>query len=356
MKSTLARHCVFFVLLGVLLLITTYVGSAYDDNNIAEIAIFAIATAGLTVLTGINGQLSLGHGALMAIGAYTTALLFKSRPDAPIVLTLVAAIITTGVAGAIIGIAAARLRGPYLAGATLALAVAVPQIPIHFASIFGGNQGLKVPAPMPPSVLGSDFPNERWLAWIALAAALITLFLLANLVRSSTGRKLRAVHDNEAAARLAGIDVARTQVLAFVISAACAGLAGSLFAYWVGITAPTGFTLSLSLQLLSAIVIGGLGSLAGAVWGSIVLVYVPEKISDLATNLNLSTDVSNNLPLALYGVVLIVAMLAFPGGIQGAVKAAGRWSVAHVPLLASAQRRMTPRESLPEAMKKEEAT
>lgn len=319
LRNPLLRHATVCVVLALILGLLTYVFDAFTDFNIAGIAIFVIAAAGLTVLTGINGQLSLGHGALMAIGAYTTSLLLKSQPQLPLILTLLAAIVTTGVAGAIIGVAAARLRGPYLAGATLALAVGLPQVAIHFGSVLGGNQGLPVPVPTPPAALGGDFPNERWLAWIALAAALVTLFLLANLVTSATGARLRAVHDDETAAALAGINVARTQVLAFVVSAACAGLAGSLFAYWVGITAPTGFGLSLSLQLLSAIVIGGLGSLTGAVWGSIVLVLLPLKISDLAGNLNLSSDVANNLPLALYGVVLIVAMLVFPRGIQGAL-------------------------------------
>jgi len=189
-------------------------------------------------------------------------------PDLPMILVLVASIATTGIAGAIIGIAGARLRGPYLAGATLSLAVALPQVPTHFASLFGGNQGINVPAPAPPAAVGANFSPEQWLAWICIAAALVTFFVLANIVRGATGRRLRMVRDNEVAARLAGIDVARTQVLAFVISAVCAGLAGSLFAYWVSITSPTGFTLNLSLSLLTAIVIGGLGSLSGAVLGS----------------------------------------------------------------------------------------
>jgi len=351
MRSALARRVAFFVGLAALLVIVTYQVDAFTNYNIAGIAIFATAAAGLTVLTGINGQLSLGHGALMAVGAYTTSLLLKQRPDLPLILTLVTAIVTTGAAGAVVGAAAARLRGPYLAGATLALAVAVPQIPIHFANIFGGNQGLSVPPPIPPKALGSNFPNERWLAWIALAAALLTLFLLANLVRSSTGRKLRAVYDNEVAAQLAGMDVARTQVLAFVISAACAGLAGALFAYWVGITAPTGFTLALSLQLLSAIVIGGLGSLFGAVLGAYVVVYIPVFTSTVATNLNLSTDIANNLPLAIYGVVLIVAMLAFPSGIQGGLATAGRWSLQRFPVLRFARQRLTGPESITHATK-----
>ena len=328
-RSTLLRHGLFFLLLAVVLIAVTYLLDAFTQYNIAGIAIFAIAAAGLTVLTGINGQLSLGHGALMAVGAYTTSLLLKVQPQFPFLLTLLAAIVATALAGGIIGVAAARLRGPYLAGATLALAVGLPPIAIHFGGVLGGNQGLVVAPPAAPAVLGGNFPEQQWLAWIAIVAALITLFLLANLVRGATGRTLRAVHDNETAARLAGIDVARVQVLAFVISAACAGLAGSLFAYWVGITAPTGFGLQLSLQLLSAIVIGGLGSLTGAVLGAFVLVYLPVWTSGLASNLNLSSDITNNLPLAVYGAVLVFAMLVFPRGIQGTVAtlagASRRW-------------------------------
>jgi branched-chain amino acid transport system permease protein len=317
---TLLRHGLFFLaLVVVLLLLTSFVFDPYTNYNITEVAIFAISAAGLTVLTGINGQVSLGHGALMMIGAYTTSVLLTWHTDLPMLLVLVASIATTGVAGAIVGIAGARLRGPYLAGATLALAVALPQVPSHFASIFGGNQGLSVPSPAPPAFLGANFSPEQWLAWITLAAAVITFFLLANLVRSSTGRRFRMVRDNEVAARLSGIDVARTQVLAYVISAACAGLAGSLFAYWVTVTSPSGFTLTLSLSLLTAIVIGGLGSLSGAVVGSFILVYLPVWTGGLASGLNLSSNVANNVPMAIYGIVLIVAILLFPRGIAGGV-------------------------------------
>jgi branched-chain amino acid transport system permease protein len=324
--STLLRHGLFFIVLAaVLALLTGFVFDPYTNYNVSGIAIFAISAAGLTVLTGINGQVSLGHGALMMIGAYTTSVLLQWHSDLPLILMLLASIATTGVAGAIIGIAGARLRGPYLAGATLSLAVALPQVPTHFASLFGGNQGISVPPPTPPDALGANFSPETWLAWICIAAALITFFLLANLVRGSTGRRLRMVRDNEVAARLAGIDVARTQVLAFVISAVCAGLAGSLFAYWVSITSPTGFTLSLSLSLLTAVVIGGLGSLTGAVLGSFVLIYLPVWTSGFASSLNLTSNVANNVPLAVYGIVLIVAILVFPRGFAGGVASLGRF-------------------------------
>ncbi|HEY2593057.1 MAG TPA: branched-chain amino acid ABC transporter permease, partial [Chloroflexota bacterium] len=202
-RSTLLRHALLFAPAALLVILGTYLLSAFWNYNLAEIAIFAIAAGGLTVLTGINGQLSLGHGALMAVGAYTTSLLLKVQPGFPFILTLVAAIVTTALTGGVIGVAAARLRGPYLAGATLALAVGLPQVAIHFGSVFGGNQGLNVASPSPPASLGASFPQEQWLAWVAVVGAVLVLFLLANLVHGATGRTMRAVHDDETAARLA---------------------------------------------------------------------------------------------------------------------------------------------------------
>jgi branched-chain amino acid transport system permease protein len=316
LSPTLNRHLLLALGAAVLLLLLSAQIGAYDDYNLAAVAIFAVAAAGLTVLTGLNGQLSLGHGALMAVGAYTASLLLKGH-RLPVVAVLLVAVLSTGIAGIAFGYAAARLRGPYLAGATLTLAVALPQVATRYKSIFGGDAGLTVAPSAPPAWLGADFPPERWLAWIALAAAVVTMVLLANLLRSSVGRSFIAVRDHEAAAALAGIDVARTQVLAFTISAACAGLAGALFAYWSGVAAPAGFGLGLSLQLVTAIVIGGLGSLAGAVWGSIVLVFVPQLTSGIT--LNVPSAIANNLPLAIYGAVLVIAMLVAPHGIQGAL-------------------------------------
>lgn len=316
---TLSRHLLLALGAAVLLLLLSSQIGPYDDYNLTAVALFAVAVAGLNLLTGVNGQLSLGHGALMAVGAYTASLILRGHA-LPVIIVLLAAVVSTGLIGVVFGYAAARLRGPYLAGATLALAVALPQIATRYKSVFGGEEGLTVAPTAAPDWLGTDFPPERWLAWIAIAAAVITMLLLANLLRGSVGRTFKAVRDDEAAAALAGIDVARTQVLAFVISAACAGLAGALFAYWSGLTAPAGFSLSLSLQLLTAIVIGGLGSLTGAVWGSIILVLVPALTGGLASSLGLPSAVANNLPLAIYGAVLVVAMLVAPYGIQGAIQ------------------------------------
>lgn len=317
---TLSRRLLLALGAAVVLFALSSQIGAYDDYNLTAVAIFAIAAAGLTLLTGVNGQLSLGHGALMAIGAYTASIVLRQYHHLPVIVVLVIAVLSTGIIGIAFGFAAARLRGPYLAGATLTLAVALPQIAFRYRSIFGGESGLPVTPSSPPDFLGATFPAERWLAWIAIVAVILTMLLLANVLRSAPGRAFKAVRDHEVAAALAGIDVARTQVLAFVISAACAGLAGALLAYWTGITAPAGFTLALSLQLLTAIVIGGLGSLAGAVWGSIVLVFVPLLTSGTASRLNLPSSVGDNLPLAIYGGILVIAMLVAPHGIQGALR------------------------------------
>ena len=165
-----------------------------------------------------------------------------------------------------------------------------------------------------------NFPLTRWQAWVCSAVALVTLVLLANLSRSRVGRNWRAVRDDEVAAALAGVNVARARVLAFVVSATCAGMAGALLAIVTDLVAPGAFTITLSIALLTAAVIGGLGTLPGAVWGSLVIVLVPTYATDVATSHGLSTAVASNIPVAAYGVVLILVMLVFPQGIAGGVR------------------------------------
>jgi branched-chain amino acid transport system permease protein len=309
--------------------------NTFRDYQIAEIAIEVTAVAGLTVLTGLSGQISLGNGAFMAIGAYTTALLLLHFTWFPWVAVLVVAAAVTAVAGAVVGAAAARLHGPYLAGATLLLSVALPSVAYAWQGTFGGDQGLNVVFTT-PGFLGVNFPLTRWQAWVCTAAALVTLVLLANLSRSRVGRNWRAVRDDEVAAALAGVNVARARVLAFVVSASCAGLAGALLAIVTELVAPGAFTITLSIALLTAAVIGGLGTLPGAVWGSLVIVLVPTYATDVATSHGLSTTVASNIPIAAYGVVLILVMLIFPQGIQGGV----RWLAALFGISAT-----TPREA-----------
>ncbi len=170
-------------------------------------------------------------------------------------------------------------------------------------------------------------------------AALIALVLLANLVRSRVGRNWRAIRDDPVAAALTGLNVGRLRVLAFVVSATCAGLAGAMLAFVTTLVSPGSFTLSLSIALLTGAVLGGLGTLAGAIWGALVIVLVPTYVTDVATSHGLSSGVAANIPIAAYGVVLILVMLLFPNGIQGGVRRlAGPLLPANLTRLASPDR------------------
>jgi branched-chain amino acid transport system permease protein len=319
-RSTLLRSLLLTILAGLVLLLLSEALSAYDDLQLASGAYYFAALAGLTVLAGVSGQISLGHGALMAVGAYTVALLIGKEGWA-VAPALAAAAAVTAIIGVPVGAAASRLRGPYLAGATLAFAVGLPALADKFPTTFGGENGLVINPPTPPSWLGSNFPLERWEAWIACICALIVFFALYNLIHSGVGRAWRGVRDDEIAASLCGLRLGRVQTRAFIVSAACAGLGGGVLALVLQLAAPGSFTLQLSLYLLAGVVIGGLGSLVGAIWGAALLVLLPNWSNDLGHSFSLSSKVSANLPLAIYGAVLIVAMLVWPSGIQGAVRA-----------------------------------
>ena len=322
--STLLRSLVLVVVAGLVLLVLSDQISAYRDLQLATGAYYFCVLAGLTVLAGSSGQISLGHGALMAVGAYTVG---KLAGDGwALVPELAAAAAVTLIIGIPVGLAASRLRGPYLAGATLAFAVGLPALADRFPTAFGGENGLTINPPTPPASLGVNFPLERWQAWIACIGALIVVFVFYNLGRSGVGRALRATRDDEIAASLAGLRVGRWRTLAFTLSAAAAGLGGGLLAVVSGTVAPGAFPIQLSLTLLAGVVIGGLGSLMGAVWGAALLVLLPNWTNDLASSFSLSTNVAHNLPLAIYGLVLIGAMLAWPSGIQGGFRAIGRWA------------------------------
>ena len=313
--QTLPRRLGIAVVMAVIVGFLSIKLDTFRDYQIAEVAVEVTAVAGLTVLTGLSGQISLGQGAFMAIGGYTTALLMLHL-NWPFFIALVAAAAVTAATGAIVGVAAARLRGPYLAGATLMLGVALPTLAVAYAGVFGGDQGLNVTFTT-PAFLGATFPLTRWQAWVSSLVALVSLVLLANLCYSRIGRNWRAVRDDEVAAALDGVNVALTRVLAFVVAATSAGLAGSLLAIVTSLVAPGAFTITLSIALLTAAVIGGLGSLPGALWGSLVIVLVPTYVTDVATSHGLSSSVGSNIPIVAYGVVLILVMLVFPQGIQG---------------------------------------
>jgi branched-chain amino acid transport system permease protein len=327
-RSTLLRHLLLLLVCAVLTVALLELTDPFTNSQLAQVAYYAIAAGGLTVLTGLNGQISLGHGALMAVGAYTTALLLGADEPLPLPVILLISLVTTTAVGAIVGVAAARLHGPYLAGATLGLAVGLPGLALYFRDTLGGEQGLRVRAPRPPewfrdaisTLSGNSGTTTKWLAYVGAAVLLLTFFLLANLARSRIGRTWRAVRDQEVAAELAGISLAAWRVLAFVVSAACAGLGGAVLALVVRLAAPGAFTLVLSLALLTAVVIGGLGSLFGALLGSALLVFLPPFATDIGTSLGLNATKAAQLAPFVYGAVLILAMIFAPAGVVGTAR------------------------------------
>jgi branched-chain amino acid transport system permease protein len=319
-RSTLLRSLGLVIVVGVVLYVVSGQLGAYNQSQLAIGLYYFAVLAGLTMLIGSSGQVSLGHGALMAVGAYTVILLIGKEGWA-LLPALVAAVVVTTAVGIPMGIAASRLRGPYLAGATLAFAVGLPALANQFPVTFGGSNGLVINPPLPPSWLGATFSQEEWWAWICGLGALLVLFVVYNLSHSGLGRSLRAVRDDEIAASLCGLRVPRLQSLAFVISAACAGLAGGLFVVVLQLATPESFPLQLSLALLTGVVVGGLGSLWGAAFGAALLTLLPGWSNDLSSSRSLSQNVQGNLPFAIYGAVLIVVMLVWPSGISGGLRA-----------------------------------
>ena len=327
------------------LLIAIVVLMSLDDfrnRQLTELAYIGLAAGGLTVLTGINGQISLGHGAFMAIGAYTTALLLQDPETAlPLPLILLAALAVALLVGIVVGIAAARLHGPYLAGATLTLAIALPGIARQYTDTLGGEQGLRVASPDAPVwfldlvyfLTGTEPSITQYYAILGWFILVVVFFLLANLIRGRTGRQWAAVRDDEVAAELAGINLARARVSAFTVSAAVAGLAGGLMAIQIRLAAPTAFELTLSLTLLTAVVRGGLGTLSGALIGAVILVFTARIATDVGTAQGLSSIAAAELAPLAYGTVMIVVILLAPAGLVGSLL---RWRAARAARKASA--------------------
>ena len=329
--STLLQHSLLMLLafVGMMLLIETV--DPFRVSQLASMAYYVPAVAGLTLLTGINGQISLGHGGLMAVAGYTTAVLLEKFEGLPFVVVLLVAVVVTAVVGVVVGAAASRLHGPYLAGATLAFAVGLPGIALYFEEELGGEQGLRVSPPDAPGwfddviffITGADMSGTKYLAYLGWILALLVLLLLSNLLKSRYGRVWRAVRDDEVAAELAGINLGRARVLAFVVSAVCAGVAGSMLAVVARLVAPSSFTVTLSIFLLVAIVVGGLGSLVGALIGSALLVFLVPFVTDRGLDAGLNSAQAANFAPLVFGIFLVVVMLAAPQGIVGTIRT--RW-------------------------------
>jgi branched-chain amino acid transport system permease protein len=291
--------------------------SNYGFLQLSLMIVYAIAVLGLILLTGFNGQISLGHGAFFAVGAYVAAVLID-QASWPYWATLPMAALLCFLVGYLFGLPALRLEGHYLALATFALAVAVPQILKyrHFEWFTNGVQGINIFKPDPP--FGLPLSADQWMYLVVLAVAVLMFWIARNLLDSRTGRALRAIRDHTMAASTMGINVAHYKTVVFGISALYTGVAGALHAIIFEFVAPDSFRFELSIAILVGAVVGGIASLPGAVIGG-VFVQVIEKYADALTKkltaaVNLPLDLE---PWTIYGIALIVLMYTMPMGIAG---------------------------------------
>jgi branched-chain amino acid transport system permease protein len=288
---------------------------SFQTFQFANVAVFGVAIIGVNLLTGYSGQISLGNGAFMAIGGYTTALMV-SRLGVPYGLTIPFGALLAAAAGVLIGIPALRLRGIYLALATFALALSVTPVLNNFDTFTGGHNGINLKPATPP--FGLDLSNEQWLYFLCWGVAAILFVPARLLVRSRTGRAWMAIRDSETAATANGVSVAFYKTLAFAISAFYAGVAGSLQAIVLAYINPDSYSLALSLSLLIGAVAGGLANIWGPLLGGLVVVWLPY-LAERASGLHVGPVSFGGKPDIGFGALLLVLMFFAPAGLGGLI-------------------------------------
>jgi branched-chain amino acid transport system permease protein len=290
-----------------------FVASGFQTLELAYALIFAIAILGLNVLTGFSGQISLGHGAFVAIGAFTTAIGVHSL-HTPYALTIPVAALVCGALGYVIGHAAARLEGIYLGLATFALGVATPDVLKKQTGLTGGVKGLSLaPVTSPIDALSDD----QFFYFVCLSIAVVLFVLAASILANRTGRAWRAVRDGELAAAAFGVNVGHYKTLAFALSAAYAGVAGSLYGLATAFVSTDAFPFQLSVALLVGAVVGGIGTIGGAVIGGLLTEFLPIYSQQML--LPISKDLANAAPGAVQGVLLLIVLGLARGGVAGLI-------------------------------------
>jgi branched-chain amino acid transport system permease protein len=331
-------HSGYIVSYGVLLallLVAPFVLSSYIMSQLVFVCIYATVGVGLMILSGFTGQASLGHAAFLAIGAYFTAV--AQKHGVPLVLYLPLAGVFTGIAGYLVGLPALRLHGIYLAIATLAFAFIVEEIIARWESVTHGNEGLMLP---PPSVFGVKLGTEGFY-YLCLLVTVLVILAAINIIRSSTGRSFMAIRDSETAARSMGIDTARYKTTAFALSAGITGIAGALYAHKMSFISPEMFSLAVSIDFVMIIIIGGLVSLRGAVFGAIFMImadplliilkdkvpvwseammhglFLPETVTRTVQTGVLRVVNAPGLKSLIFGIIIIVFIIYEPMGLDG---------------------------------------
>jgi branched-chain amino acid transport system permease protein len=312
------RALIGLALLLAVACVLPFVLTNYRTFQATLVLIYAIALLGLNILTGYNGQISLGHGAFYAIGAYVAAMLMD-QAGMPYWATIPIAGAVCLLAGFLFGLPALRLEGLYLALATFALGAAMPQL-LKYKALepwTGGVQGIVIAKPEAPAFLaemGLKINPDRWLYLFTLAVAIVMFVVARNLLRGRIGRALVSIRDNPVAAEAMGVNNAMYKSLAFGVSAMYTGIAGALGAIAVQFVAPDSFNVFLSITFLVGIVVGGLASLSGALYGALFIQFVP----------NIADELSKAAPWAVFGVFLIGFVYLMPSGAAGAVRALAR--------------------------------
>jgi branched-chain amino acid transport system permease protein len=312
-----AAPIIAFVVLAVVIAVLPSFVSAFRAQQLAYVGVYLVALIGLNILTGYTGQISLGHGAFMAVGGYTTAILMTDH-GVKDVWTIPLAALVAGVVGFLFGIPALRLSGLYLALATFAIAVSMPAVIKRFEGFTGGGSGINLfgtpeltASLTPVTILGHELVFNDWIYYLSWTTALIGYVIAWLLLRGRTGRALRAVRDSETAAQSSGVSLPRYKTLAFGVSAAYAGAAGALFAISTTFVNPDTFPVALSILLLVGVVVGGLGSLVGLIAGAIFIQFLPIWSQEVSQ--------SPGAPSVVSGLVLIALMFVLPMGVAGLV-------------------------------------
>jgi len=285
-----------------------FFADSYHLFQLTMVVVYAVSVLGMTVLTGYTGQISLGHGAFFAIGSYTTAILM-ANDNWPYWATLPVAALASALVGFLIGFPALRLGGLYLALTTFALAVSVPQIlkVNALSDLTGGVQGLTMDKPDAP--FGLPLTGDQWIYLFSLGVGCVVFLLAWNLTRGRTGRAMLAVREQPVAAEAMGVGLAALKTRTFAVSAMITGIGGALSAIAVQFVAPDSFNFFLSITLFVGLVVGGVDSIPGALFGGAFIEFIP----------NIANDISKAAPGAIYGAILIGFMFVLPRGVGGAV-------------------------------------
>jgi branched-chain amino acid transport system permease protein len=324
MRAKLALEALAFGALVAVLAALPHLLSDFHTRELAYVGFYFIALVGLAILTGYNGQISLGHGAFMGVGAYTTAILNVDHGVRDL-WTIPIAGIVAGLAGLLIGIPALRLSGLYLALVTFGIAVSFPQLLKKYGHFTGGSTG-KTPNVIAPP-FGFHTTANRWFYYLTWGIALALLIVAWILLRTKPGRTWQAIRDSETAAAASGISIARYKMLAFGISAFYAGVAGSLFAIVTGFVSPDVFPILLSVYLVVGLAVGGFGSLAGLLVGAALVYYLEYHAGAVGQWVNHLPYVSFDptkpgVSDLVFGAVLILVMLILPTGVGGLLRRA----------------------------------